>query len=72
MKKTYQDIINTERKVADELQTLDAKILSMILKDEVNMKELIIEELKSRGLNGEGEWVGYKDEDTNWIEGYNF
>jgi len=44
----------------DHFQTIPADCLSLIAKDEVDAVEIAGVELASRGLNHDGEWVGFK------------
>jgi|GEM_PF-1745468 hypothetical protein len=39
----------------------DTKLLLEIYNDQVNVKQLVENELKSRGLNGKGDYIGLRN-----------
>lgn len=45
------------------LQTIPANILAAVVRGDVDLNELARHELTSRGLNPEGEWVGFQEAD---------
>ena len=42
------------------MQTVESKILSSVAKGEIDLNLLAQEELSNRGLNSQGEWVGFE------------
>ena len=48
-----------DRDLAKQLQTLDTRFLVAIHHGDVDVVALARRELMSRGLNGDGRWVGF-------------
>lgn len=59
---------NTQEELSDELNprylfSLTAtKLLVQIVNNEINVQQLAHDQLRNRGLNNEGQWVGFNQE----------
>lgn len=57
---TPTDSIPDELRPEFMFQTISTKLLSDAATGKINLKKLAITELRNRGLNNNGEWVGFK------------
>lgn len=59
---------NTQEELSDDLNpkyifsTTATKLLVQIVNNEIDVKQLAQDQLKNRGLNNEGLWVGFNHE----------
>lgn len=58
--------IPDEQNPVSVLQTFSTELLLKIAMKELNMKSFAAHELKSRGLDKEGQWVGFPKAEAIW------
>lgn len=53
-------MVPPDQAILEEIQTLSVKVLKASAQGEIDLNQLALRELASRGLNREGQWVGFE------------
>lgn len=54
------NMVPPDQAILEEIQTLSVKVLKASAQGEIDLNQLALRELASRGLNREGQWVGFE------------